>query len=145
MKAVIQRVTRASVEVSGETVGAIDNGLVILLGIAKGDTCAHAEYLLNKIIQLRIFEDEAGLFNKSLLDIQGELLIVSQFTLCADCRKGRRPSFVDAAPTHEAKQLYDFFLEKAREFKIKVASGIFQAMMLVKIENNGPVTICLEK
>ncbi|MGA1867551.1 MAG: D-aminoacyl-tRNA deacylase [bacterium] len=145
MKAVIQRVTKASVEVSGETVGAINTGLVILLGIAKGDTCAHAQYLINKIIQLRIFEDEAGLFNRSLMDVHGELLVVSQFTLYADCRKGRRPSFVDAAPPDEAKPLYEFFIEKARESKIRVASGIFQAMMLVKIENNGPVTLCLER
>ena len=145
MKAVIQRVTGASVEVSGKIVGSINTGLVVLLGIAKSDTENEAKYLIDKIIQLRIFEDDDGRFNRSLLDVEGEMLIVSQFTLLADCRRGRRPSFIDAAPPDEAKRLYEYFVEKTRQMKIKVETGIFQAMMLVKIENNGPVTIFLEK
>ncbi len=144
MKAVLQRVSRASVSVAGEEVGAIGNGLVVLLGVAEGDTEEDAQFLLQKIINLRIFTDSEGKFNRSLLDAGGELLLVSQFTLLADTRKGRRPSFTGAAPPEQAAALFDRFVDLARDSGLKVATGQFQAHMMVEIHNDGPVTIILD-
>jgi len=144
VKALLQRVTKASVSVGGEVVGRIGQGLVVLLGVATGDTEKDAEYLAQKTINLRIFSDEAGKFNLSALEINGELLVVSQFTLLADTRKGRRPSFVNAAPPDQARELCDYFVEQARTTGLKVATGRFQEHMLVEIHNDGPVTILLD-
>ena len=144
MRAVIQRVSRAKVQVEGQITGQIGMGLLIFLGVGNGDSTKEADYLLEKIVNLRIFEDTTGKLNLSLLDIHGELMIISQFTLYADCRKGRRPSFTDAAPPEAAKALYEYFLEKARLTGLPVASGIFQAMMEVELINSGPVTILLD-
>ena len=144
MKALLQRVTRASVTIDGEVVGRIGQGLVVLLGVAEGDTSKDAEYLARKTVNLRIFSDREGKFNLSALEINGELLVVSQFTLLADTRKGRRPSFVNAAPPDHARKLCDYFIEQARATGLKVASGRFQEHMLVEIHNDGPVTITLD-
>ncbi len=144
MKALLQRVTGASVRVEREVVGKIGRGLVVLLGVAAGDTAKDAQYLAQKTANLRIFSDEAGKFNLSALDIQGELLIVSQFTLLADTARGRRPSFVDAAPPAEAKSLFDYFVEQSRDQGLKVSTGQFQQHMEVEIHNDGPVTIMLD-
>jgi len=144
MKAVIQRVDYSNVTVAGDTAGAIDRGMLVLLGVAKGDTEKDAEYLVDKIVNLRIFEDGDGKMNLSLLDIAGEMLVVSQFTLLADCRKGRRPSFVNAGEPELAERLYEYFMRKARQKVAKVAAGRFQAMMKIELVNNGPVTIILE-
>ena len=144
MKAVVQRVREASVEVNGRIGGAIGKGLVVLLGIGVEDEPADADYLAEKIVQLRIFNDEAGKMNRSLLEIGGDMLAISQFTLYASTRKGRRPSFVAAAPPNQAEPLYQHFIEKVRETGLKVEQGIFGAMMLVKIFNDGPVTILLD-
>ena len=144
MKALLQRVTGASVSVGGEVVGRIGRGLVILLGIASGDTEKDVNYLVPKIVNLRIFPDDEGRFNLSALDIKGELLVVSQFTLLADTRKGRRPSFVEAAPPAEAEGLCEQFVEQARATGLKVETGRFQQYMQVEIHNDGPVTILLD-
>lgn len=144
MRAVIQRVSRARVRVNGQTTGEIGPGLLILLGVGQGDTSKEADYLLDKIIHLRIFEDPEGKMNLSLLDAGGELMVISQFTLYADCRKGRRPSFTDAGPPGEAQKLYDYFVTAARTRGVKVATGIFQAIMEVELVNSGPVTILLD-
>ncbi|MCG6533276.1 MAG: D-aminoacyl-tRNA deacylase [Syntrophales bacterium LBB04] len=144
MKAVIQRVDSASVSVDGIEISRIGMGLVVLLGVEKGDSEKDADFLLDKMIQLRIFEDGEGKMNLSLLDISGELLVVSQFTLLADCRKGRRPSFTDAAEPATAAKLYDYMLSKAREKVTRVGQGQFQAMMKVGLVNDGPVTILLD-
>ena len=144
MKALVQRVTRASVSVGGEAVGSIGQGLVILLGVADGDTEKDADYLAQKTTNLRIFSDEEGKFNLSALEIKGELLVVSQFTLLSDTRKGRRPSFINAAPPEKARELCDRFVEQARTTGLKVATGRFQEHMLVEIHNDGPVTIMLD-
>ena len=144
MKALLQRVTRASVSVSGMVVGEIGWGLVVLLGVAQGDTKRDAQYLVEKTVNLRIFPDEAGKFNRSALDTKGELLVVSQFTLLADTKKGRRPSFVDAAPPIQAEELFEKFVAEARATGLKVATGRFQQHMLVEIHNDGPVTILLD-
>ena len=144
MKALLQRVTGASVSVAGEVVGKIGRGLVIFIGVASGDTEKDAPYLIQKIINLRIFSDEAGKFNLSALDIKGELLVVSQFTLLADTSKGRRPSFIDAAPPAQAEELFEQFVEQARATGLKVATGRFQQYMQVEIHNDGPVTILLD-
>lgn len=144
MKAVIQRVDRASVSVDGNEVSRIGGGLLVLLGVEKGDSEKDADFLLDKITHLRIFEDGEGKMNLSLLDISGELLVVSQFTLLADCRKGRRPSFTDAAEPEAATRLYEYMLVKAKEKVSKVGQGQFQAMMKVGLVNNGPVTILLD-
>ncbi|MFC1902819.1 D-aminoacyl-tRNA deacylase [Chloroflexota bacterium] len=144
MKALLQRVTSASVSVAGEVVGRIGQGLVIFVGVANGDTEKDAQYLAQKVESLRIFADEAGKFNLSALDIGGELLLVSQFTLIADTRKGRRPSFVDAAPPAQAEQLFQQFVEQARATGLKVETGRFQQYMQVEIYNDGPVTIMLD-
>ena len=145
MRAVVQRVLRASVGVDGVVVGAIDGGLLVLLGVEQADEPADARYLAEKIAQLRIFDDEAGKMNLSLLDCHGELLVVSQFTLLGDCRKGRRPSFTDAAPPELGKALYEAFVSESRQFGIaKVATGQFRAHMEVELVNNGPVTMLLD-
>jgi D-tyrosyl-tRNA(Tyr) deacylase len=144
MRAVIQRVSRARVQVDGQTTGEIGQGLLILLGVAQGDTPREADYLLDKIINLRIFEDAGGKMNLSLLETGGQLMVISQFTLYADCRKGRRPSFTDAAPPGEAEKLYDYFVDAARKRGLQVATGIFQALMEVELVNFGPVTILLD-
>jgi D-tyrosyl-tRNA(Tyr) deacylase len=144
MKALLQRVSGASVSIAGEEVGRIDRGLVVFLGVAGGDTEKNAQYLAQKIAGLRIFADEEGKFNLSALDIGGDLLLVSQFTLMADTRKGRRPSFVDAAPPAQAEKLFDYFVEQARATGLKVATGRFQQYMQVEIHNDGPVTILLD-
>jgi len=144
MKALLQRVTQASVAVGGEKVSQIGRGLVALVGVAQGDSEKDARYLADKTINLRIFSDEAGKFNLSLLDIRGELLAVSQFTLLADTRKGRRPSFTQAALPGEAEALFNSFVEVARASGLKVSTGRFQQHMLVEIYNDGPVTVLLD-
>ena len=144
MKALLQRVTGASVSVDGETVGRIGRGLVIFVGVASGDTEKDAQYLAQKAASLRIFSDEAGRFNLSALDIKGELLVVSQFTLLADTKKGRRPSFVEAAPPSEAEALFERFVAQARATGLKVETGRFQQYMQVEIHNDGPVTVLLD-
>lgn len=145
MKAVIQRVTSASVVVEGETVGEIGRGILVLLGVEKGDDEVRADWLAEKIVNLRIFEDEAGKMNLSLPDINGSLLVVSQFTLAGNCAKGRRPSFDTAAPPEEGKRLYEYFIEAAKRLGLPVATGIFQADMQVSMVNDGPVTFILER
>jgi len=144
MKALLQRVTRASVSIDSEEVGKIGQGLVIFLGVADGDMEKDAQYLVQKVANLRIFADEEGKLNLSVLDIKGELLLVSQFTLLGDTRKGRRPSFTDAAPPAQAEELCEYFVEQARGTGLKVATGRFQAYMQVAIHNDGPVTIMLD-
>ena len=144
MRAVVQRVTRASVTVDGEIVGEIGNGLVVLLGIARDDTEKDATYLVEKIASLRIFDDATGVMNVSLKDVAGALLIVSQFTLYGDVRRGLRPSWIDAAAPGFAEPLYDFFVAQARKLIERVATGSFRAMMLLELVNDGPVTILLD-
>ena len=144
MKALLQRVTGASVSVGGELVGRTGQGLVVFVGVANGDTEKDVQYLVQKIAGLRIFADETGKFNLSVLDTKGELLLVSQFTLLADTRKGRRPSFVGAAPPAEAEALFEQFVEQARATGLKVETGRFQQYMQVEIHNDGPVTIMLD-
>ena len=145
MRAVVQRVRKASVSVGGEVVGAIGPGLVVLLGVKTGDTEAEAKWLANKIANLRIFSDQEGKFNLSALDVGGEALVVSQFTLYGDARKGRRPSFTEAAPPEVAEPLVEKFVEFLRAKGLKVETGRFGAIMLVEIHNDGPVTIILER
>jgi len=144
VKALLQRVTEASVSVAGEVVGRIGQGLVVFVGVADGDTEREARYLAQRTVNLRIFADEEGKFNLSALDIKGELLVVSQFTLLADTRKGRRPSFVEAAPPAQAEELIGQFVEEARATGLKVETGRFQQYMQVEIHNDGPVTILLD-
>ena len=144
MKALLQRVNRASVSVAGEVVGGIGPGLVVFIGVAVEDTEKDARYLAQKVTGLRIFADDEGRFNLSVLDVQGELLLVSQFTLLADTRKGRRPGFVAAAPVELAAELFEYFVSQVRASGLKVATGRFQQHMLVEIHNDGPVTIMLD-
>lgn len=144
MRAVVQRVTDADVSVDNKITGAIGKGFVVLLGVEDGDSEADADYMAEKITGLRVFEDHEGKMNLSMMDIGGELLSVSQFTLLADARKGKRPSFIKAARPEEANRLYRYFNEKVSEKGIKVAEGVFQAEMLVRINNDGPVTILLD-
>ena len=144
MKAVVQRVSRASVTVDGHVTGAIGRGLLILLGVGKSDTRQSADYLAAKITGLRIFPDENGKMNLSLLDINGSILAVSQFTLYGDCRKGRRPSFDAAAPPEQAKALYEYFVAHLRQIQVPVETGVFQAHMDVELLNDGPVTLIVE-
>ena len=144
MRAVIQRVSSAHVTVAERRVGAIQGGLLILLGIAAHDTEAEADWLLEKTLDLRIFENDAGRFDRSVRDIQGELLVVSQFTLLADTRKGRRPSFTEAARPEHAVPLYEHFVTRARAQGVRVATGEFGAHMEVTLINNGPVTLILD-
>ena len=143
MKALLQRVTRASVSVDDNIVGSINRGLVILVGVARGDSAKEVLYLAQKIAGLRIFPDKEGKFNLSALDIKGELLVISQFTLLADTRKGRRPSFTEAAPPEEAETLFNQFVDQLRTTDLKVETGRFQQHMQVEIINDGPVTIMI--
>jgi len=144
LKALLQRVTSASVSVGVEELGRISKGLVVFVGVALGDEEKDIEYLVRKTVELRIFEDADGKFNLSLLDIKGELLIISQFTLLADTKKGRRPSFTEAAPPVRAAALFEHFIQQACTSGLKVATGRFQAYMQVEIHNDGPVTIMLD-
>ena len=144
MKAVIQRVREAHVDINGRTVGACGRGYMILLGVAQGDTEEDAALLAAKIVKLRVFEDEAGKMNRSLLDIGGEMLVISQFTLLADYRKGNRPDFLGAAAPAEAERLYELFVKKASEQVSLVEKGVFGAHMAVELVNDGPVTICMD-
>ena len=144
MRAVVQRVTRCSVTVETETVGTIGPGLLVLLGVANGDTPREADWLASKIAHLRIFEDEDGKLNRSLLEEGGEMLVVSQFTLYGDCRRGRRPSFVQAAPPEKGELLYERFVEQLRDLGIVVATGRFRSLMDVHLVNHGPVTLIVE-
>jgi D-tyrosyl-tRNA(Tyr) deacylase len=144
MRAVVQRVSSASVTVTERQTGAIGAGLLVLLGVHKEDHAKDITWLTDKIVHLRIFEDENGLMNRSLLDIGGAMLIVSQFTLLADCRKGRRPSWSEAAPPEQAKQFYLDFIQAVQGYGISTACGEFQAMMEVSLCNSGPVTILLD-
>ena len=144
MRCVVQRVDRASVIVDGQIISSIGKGVLVFLGIEKGDIYRDADFLLEKIIQLRIFEDSQRKLNLSLLETSGDILIVSQFTLLADCRKGRRPSFISAEEPEEAKRLYDYFVSMAGERINHVGTGEFQAMMKVESVNDGPVTMLLD-
>ena len=144
MRGCVQRVSRAKVEVDSQIVGEIGMGLAVLLGVGKGDTEACAMYLAEKITQLRIFADDEGKMNRSLVDVSGQLLAISQFTLYGDVRKGRRPSFIQAADPDMGKRLYEYFVQQVRELGIAVATGQFQADMQVELVNEGPVTIILD-
>ncbi len=144
MRAVVQRASRGEVRVGGEVTGRVGRGLVVLLGVGQGDTEREADSLLDKIAGLRIFPDEEGKMNLSLEQVGGGLLVVSQFTLYGDCRKGRRPSFVGAAPPGEASRLYDYFVGRARARGLEVGTGVFQATMEVDLVNDGPVTLWLD-
>ena len=144
MRAVLQRVTQASVSVAGETVGKIDAGLLVLLGVGQQDTADDVAYMVTKTVNLRVFEDAAGLMNLSIRDTGGQVLVVSQFTLYGDCRKGRRPSFSCAAGPDHARKLYHTYIEGLQAAGLTVASGTFQAMMDIALVNNGPVTLLLD-
>jgi D-aminoacyl-tRNA deacylase len=144
MRSVIQRVSRAKVTVDGEITGEIGRGILILLGVSREDSEKDAVYLLEKVLNLRIFNDADGKMNLSLLDIKGEILVVSQFTLYGDARRGRRPSYIEAALPEKAASLYNFFAAEARKRQLKVETGRFQAMMDVELVNDGPVTILLD-
>lgn len=144
MRAVVQRVTEASVEVEGRRVGEIGPGLVVLLGIAREDTNDDVDYLAEKIANLRIFNDEQGKMNRSLIETAGAMLVVSQFTLYGDVRRGRRPSYTEAAEPDRANALYEYFVEQTRKIGIKTETGVFQAMMKVSLINDGPVTILID-
>ena len=144
MRAIVQRVTRASVTVDGQRVGEIGNGLLVLLGIAIDDSQSDADYLAQKIVALRIFDDAEGKMNVALKETDGELLVVSQFTLFGDVRRGLRPSWSDAAPPEKAEPLYDYFLEKSRELVGRVETGSFRKMMKVELINDGPITLMLD-
>lgn len=144
MRAVVQRVKEGSVEIENKEVGRIAQGLVILLGVGQDDNEKDAEYLAGKIINLRIFEDKEGKMNLSTKDINGQILVISQFTLYGDCKKGRRPSFISAALPERAEKLYEYFVRCIKNYGLKIENGEFQAMMLVKIYNDGPVTILLD-
>jgi len=144
MTLVVQRVTSSSVTVDGKTVGAIGKGQMILIGVRKGDTAASADFLAAKCAGLRIFSDESGKMNLSLTDIDGEALVISQFTLLGNCSKGRRPNFTEAAPAEQGRELYEYFVKKLSEQVRKVETGIFGADMKVQLTNDGPVTIVIE-
>jgi D-aminoacyl-tRNA deacylase len=144
MRAVIQRVSRAQVKVDGQSVGQIGCGFLVLLGVAATDTEADADYLADKIVGLRIFEDEAGKMNRALADVGGGALVVSQFTLYGDVRRGKRPSFDASAPAEKARQLYEYFVGRIRSMGLKCETGKFQADMQVELVNDGPVTILLD-
>ena len=145
MKVLVQRCTHAKVTVDNKVVGSIDNGLMLLVGFTHTDTLDNIKYMVDKVINLRIFDDDNGVMNKSLLDVSGSILSVSQFTLYADARKGRRPSYVDALSGSDATKLYDKFNELLKEKNIHVETGIFGANMQVELINDGPITIMLEK
>ena len=145
MKIVVQRVKEAKVEVDNEIVGKIEKGFLVLIGITHTDTKENAEYLVKKLCNLRVFADEEGKMNKSIKDVGGKLLLISQFTLYANCSQGNRPSFIDAAKPEQAKELYEYFCEECRKKDIEVEKGIFGADMQVSLLNDGPVTIIIEK
>lgn len=145
MKALIQRVKQASVTIDNKLFSKIGNGILVFLGVVKGDTEENSKALAQKLINLRIFEDENGKMNKSILDVKGEMLVVSQFTLCGDCKKGTRPSFDNSAPPEIAEFLYEKFIEYVKEYNIPTKTGKFRAMMDVEIINDGPVTFLVEK
>jgi D-aminoacyl-tRNA deacylase len=144
MRAVVQRVKESSVSVANQVISRIGPGLMVLLGVSESDTVDHAAYLADNIVHLRIFEDETGKMNRSVVEVHGEMLVVSQFTLLGDCRKGRRPSFIQAAAPEKAEQLYEEFINHVREKGVQVQTGKFRAMMEVALVNNGPVTLILE-
>lgn len=144
MRAVVQRVSSASVTVEGQVTGHIGFGMLVLLGVTHTDTEAHADRLANKLASLRFFNDEAGKMNLSCHDVGGEVLVISQFTLYGDCRKGRRPSYTHAAEPQEAERLYEYFIERMKGFGFNVASGVFGAMMKVSLVNEGPVTLIVD-
>ena len=144
MRAVVQRVTRAKVSVEDEVCGEIKQGLVVLLGVARDDSESDADYLSAKIVALRIFDDDAGKMNRSVKDIEGGVLVVSQFTLYGDVRRGLRPSWIEAAAPEVARTLYEYFIAQTRKLVVEVASGSFQSMMQVELVNDGPVTILLD-
>jgi D-tyrosyl-tRNA(Tyr) deacylase len=144
MRALLQRVTEAKVTVDETVTGQIGVGLLVLLGVSKLDTEADAEFVVQKVLNLRIFEDEHGKMNRSILDTGGGMLVVSQFTLYGDCRKGRRPSFDDAAPAEQARALYGHFVAVARRTSLRIETGVFQAHMSVSLVNDGPVTLIVE-
>jgi len=144
MRALLQRVTEARVVINHAVAGEIGAGLLVFLGVSKLDTAADAEFLAQKVLNLRIFHDEDGKMNRSVLDTGGDLLVVSQFTLYGDCRKGRRPSFDDAAPAEQARALYEHFVAIARRGNLRVETGVFQADMAVSLVNDGPVTLLVE-
>jgi D-tyrosyl-tRNA(Tyr) deacylase len=144
MRAVVQRVTDTRVEVAGKIVGEIGAGFLVLLGVARDDANNDADYLAEKIVNLRVFDDDEGKMNRSLLETGGAMLVVSQFTLYGDVRRGRRPSYSDAAEPEKANQLYEYFVERARSFGVRTETGTFQAMMKVSLTNDGPVTILLD-
>ena len=144
MRAVIQRVSEASVSVDGEIISQIERGLLVLLGVTTTDAHTDADYLSEKIVGLRIFPDDAGKFNRSIQEVNGSILVVSQFTLYGDCRKGRRPSFTDAAGVDKALPLYEYFVECVKRQKVPVATGRFQAAMAVHLVNDGPVTLIID-
>lgn len=144
MRAVVQRVSEARVSVDGQIAGEIGKGLAVLLGVTHEDTDSDIKYLADKIINLRIFEDENGKMNISMLDVGGELLVVSQFTLYGDCRKGKRPGYDKAARPEIAEEIYNKFLDYCRGYNIKVEAGRFQAMMMMEIHNDGPVTLLID-
>lgn len=144
MRAVVQRVSSASVTVDGRLTGRIGFGMLVLLGVTHTDTEAHAERLAAKLASLRFFNDDAGKMNLSCYDVGGEVLVVSQFTLYGDCRKGRRPSYTDAADPEQAERLYEFFIQKMKGLGVTVASGVFGAMMKVSLVNDGPVTLIVD-
>ena len=144
MRAVVQRVSEATVEADGQISGVIERGLLVLLGVAREDEKQDAEYLAEKIANLRVFDDDAGKMNQSLMDVRGEMLVVSQFTLYGDVRRGRRPSYTDAAEPEKANKLYEYFVQRVRALGVKTETGVFQATMKVSLVNDGPVTILLD-
>lgn len=144
MKLVVQRSKKSKVTVNNKIVGKIDNGLVVLVGFTHTDSIEEIKKLTKKLINLRIFDDENHIMNKSILDVKGSILSISQFTLYADCKKGNRPSYINAMKANEAKKLYELFNEEIRKYDVNLETGIFQADMLVEINNDGPVTIILE-
>ena len=144
MRAVVQRVTNARVEIAGKIVGEIGAGFLVLLGVARDDTSTDADYLAEKTINLRVFTDDEGKMNRSFLETGGAMLVVSQFTLYGDVRRGRRPSYSDAAEPEKANELYEYFVERVRLSGVKVETGVFQTMMKVSLTNDGPVTILLD-
>jgi D-tyrosyl-tRNA(Tyr) deacylase len=144
MRAVIQRVSKASVAVDSDTVGEIGPGIVVLLGVSVDDTESNAEKMIEKVLNLRVFNDEEGKMNLSCLDVGGDALVISQFTLYGDCRKGRRPSYVRAAGPDKARYLYEYFVSKMTGYPLRVRTGVFGAMMTVELANEGPVTLVVE-